>query len=231
VKRFARSLGMLAFAIASLAAAPPEAPAIEPAAILQRYADALAILERPHSMIFEFSVDQVGLNNLEETHRVYRAGLRERDETLSTDGVILKTPTIRILPNNAYKYDVLALAPKPADYKFIYDGRRTAAGRAVYAFATEPVNPGPFAVTNVLIDAVRFLPVVITFNTRANNAKGSGRVTFAPSGRYWVAREATVSAKVGSKDARERIVWSKYRFPAALPSSTFAAPRPIASPP
>lgn len=217
-----------ALGLTALGAAPP-GPAVEPAVVLQRYADALAMLERPAHITFEFSVEQVGLNNLEETHRVYRTGLRERDETLSAEGVALKTPAIRILPNSAYKYDVLTLAPKPADYKFVYDGRRTVAGRTVYAFATGAVNAAPFTVTNVLIDAVHFLPVVIAFKTRAGNATGVGRVVFAQAGHYWVAREASVSAKVGAKAARERIVWSKYRFPGSLPASTFVAPRPAPS--
>lgn len=231
MNRFFFILVTAAFALATLGAAPSEPPAVEPAVVLQRYADALAELERPASMTFEFSVEQVGLNNLEETHRVYRAGLRERDETLSADGVALKTPAIRILPNSAYKYDVLTLAPKPADYKFVYGGRRKASGRTVYAFETAATNAGPFTVTNVLIDALHFLPVVITFTTKANNASGSGRVVFSQSGRYWLAREATVSAKVGAKDARERIVWSRYRFPTSLPASTFVAPRPAPSEP
>jgi len=231
VNRFTRCLPIAVLVLATLGAAPPSPPELEPAVVLQRYADALSGLARPASMIFEFSVEQVGLNNLEETHRVYRAGLRERDETLSTDGVALKTPAIRILPNSAYKYDVLTLAPKPADYTFVYGGRRKAAGRTVYAFATAPVNTGAFAVTEVLIDAVHFLPVVISFKTRASNATGNGRVVFEQSGRYWMAREATVSAKVGAKDARERIVWSKYRFPSTLPASTFVAPRPAPSEP
>jgi hypothetical protein len=229
MKRLTRRLTIAALALAMLGAAPPEPPVVEPAVVLQRYADALASLARPARMIFEFSVEQVGLNNLEETHRVYRAGLRERDETLSTDGVAVKTPAIRILPNSAYKYDVLTLAPKPADYKFVYSGRRRVAGRMVYEFMTASVNAGPFAVTNVSIDAVHFLPVAIGFKSNASNASGTGKVTFAQSGRYWMAREATISAKVGAKNARERIVWSQYRFPASLPASTFVAPQPAPS--
>jgi hypothetical protein len=222
------------FACSAQLTAPTLPPALlslpsAPAALMARYADALADLPRPPTMIFEYSVEQSGLHNLEETHRIYRSGLRERDETLVADGVPLKVPPVRIVPNSAYKYDVLALAPKPADYVFTYAGKRTVLGRQAYAFRTIPVALSSFAVSDVLIDAQRFLPLVIVFRSAAGGIKGKGRIEFMPTGQYWVAREATVSARTASKDARERIRWSKYRFPASLPQATFAQPRPLGS--
>jgi hypothetical protein len=236
VKRFVR----VAVAVLSIVACSAQAPlpTLPPAlttfpslsaTVLARYADALAKLERPTAMIFEYSVEQSGLHSLDETHRIYRSGLRERDETLVADGVSLKVPAVRVVPNSAYKYDVLALAPKPADYVFRYSGKRTVNGRSVYAFRTEPVTASPFAVNDVLIDAQRYLPLIVTFTSAARGLVGKGRIEFMTSGRYWVAREASVAARTGAKDARERIRWAKYRFPDALPESTFALPRPLPS--
>jgi len=199
------------------------------ATVIERYADALAKLHRPGAMIFEYSVEQSGLHPLEETHRIYRSGLRERDETLVADGVSLKVPTVRIVPNSAYKYDVLALAPKPADYTFVYTGKRTALGRKVFAFRTNAVAGSRFAVSDVLIDAERYLPLVIAFSSASAKIKGKGRIAFGPSGPYWVARDVSIAARAGKKDARERIRWTKYRFPDSLPESTFAQPRPLAT--
>lgn len=211
-------------ALASLGATPTES-----ISVIERYADALATLPRPENMIFEFSVEQSGLHNLDEKHRVYRRGVHERDETLAVGGVKLKVPLVRIAPDNAYKYDVLTLAPKPAEYTFVYAGLRVVNGRNVYAFHAQPALTGPFAASDVLIDAVRFLPVVIAFNSAGGGLKAKGRVTFGPQGTYWVAREASVTATGRVKDARERIVWSHYRFPETLPDSTFSAPRPVAT--
>ena len=230
MKRFLlrAAVGVLAVVTCSAQTILPPLPSLG-ATVMERYADALANLPRPPAMIFEYSVEQSGLHNLEETHRVYRSGLRERDETLVADGVSLKIPSVRIVPYSAYKYDLLALAPKPADYTFAYAGRRTVLGRRVYAFRTTPVSAAPFAIGDVLIDAQRYLPVVITFTSVASGIKGKGRLEFMASGRYWVVREASVSARAGSKDARERIRWTKYRFPDSLPESTFAQPRPLAT--
>lgn len=211
------------------ASAPPTSRLSPSTGIIQRYADALAALARPENVVFEYTVEQSGPQNLDQTHRVYRSGLRERDETLSADGIALKIPAVRIVPNSAYKYDVLALAPKPAEYIFVYGGARIVAGRAAYAFHTNPALAGPFAVNDVLIDAHRFLPLAIAFTSVGSGIKGKGRIAFVPVSRYWVAREVTVSAKRGTKEVRERIVWSKYRFPEALPASTFSAPHPVAT--
>jgi hypothetical protein len=211
-------------------AGPAQPPATAGTAlVLQRYADALATIARPANMVFEITVDQSGIHNFDETHRIYRSGLHERDETLALAGTSLKIPLVRVR-ENAYKYDVLTLAPKPAEYVFKYSGMRVVAGRTVYAFRTDSALPSSFAVTDVLIDGQHFLPTVIAFVSTGNGMKGKGRVTFAPSGHYWVARDVSVTATSATgKVARERIVWSKYRFPESLPASTFSAPKPVAT--
>lgn len=198
--------------------------------VIERYADALAAVARPKNMVFEFTVEQSGAHNFDETHRIYRSGLHERDETLALAGTALKIPIVRVAPDNAYKYDVLTLSPKPAEYVFTYSGVRVVNGRTVYAFRTKPVAQSSFAVSDVLIDGQRFLPLVIAFTSVGRGMKGKGRITFGPSGPYWVARDVSVAATAADgKETRERIVWSKYRFPDSLPASTFSAPKPIAT--
>jgi hypothetical protein len=56
-------------------------------------------------------------------------------------------------------------------------------------------------------------------------------VTFAKSDRWWVARSAAAQANVPGGVAREHLTFSRWRFPATLPQSTFAAPRPLPTPP
>ncbi len=205
-------------------AAPAQSP--PPAAILQRYADALAGLPRPAYVIFEISVEQSGVYNIEQTHRIYRNQTRERDEMLSTEGTKLKIPAVRI-GASPYHYDVTRLAPRPGEYTFAFAGMRQLEGRPAYAFRTTSMATAAYAATSVWIDTQRFLPLAIEFHTVAGTTRGAGRITFRPLGPYWVARDVTLTADVAGKVARERITWTTYRFPERLPPSTFAPPRPV----
>jgi hypothetical protein len=101
--------------------------------------------------------------------------------------------------------------------------------RKAFAFRTEPIVAGNFTVTDVLIDAEHALPLTIAFTSASGALKGKGKITLGPVGRYWAVREVTVVATAGSKIERERIAWSKYRFPETLPEWTFSAPRPLPS--
>jgi hypothetical protein len=215
-------------ALLALGAAPhsPLGPARAPADVLTNYLGALADLPKPPALEFEYSVEQLGLHNLEQTHHVFRAGQSERDETVSIDGYKLKRPSVRILLNRTNRYDVTALAPKPSGYAFAPAEVVPAGGHFNYVFDTFPKGDRPFAITRVTIDGELFLPTLMTFRITAGGTRASGRVSFMKSDRYFVAREATADAKLnGGAVAHERIVWSKYQFPAALPPSTFAVPQ------
>ncbi len=203
---------------------PIHAPvALEPPAVLARYSSAVAHLKRPKTVSFEFSVEQSGLRNLEQTHRVYRSGQSERDETLSADGVTLTSPSVRIFRTRANRYDVGALAPRVADYDFAFAGLARSGERNAYVFHTRRRAPSSYAVGVVVIDGESFLPLTIGFALGGNGVKAQGRMTFASSLGYWLIREASVDAVVSGKPARERIVFSKYAFP-ELPPSTFEVP-------
>lgn len=206
--------------------APPVPPDIPPSLVLQRYEEALAQIQPPPDSIFEYAVEQSGLRDLEETHRVYRQGQRERDETIRVDGFALKPPRVRVV-QKPDRYAVERLAPKPGDYTFAFSSRSVQAGRAVYTFKTELQRVAPFSITSIDVDAEHFLPLTLRFRTVNGDTKADGHVSYAPQATFWLPREASVEARTGTgKVARERITWSQYVFPDALPPSTFAPPRP-----
>jgi len=212
--------------------APSEPPVaqLEPAAVLARYAEALATLKRPPTQSFEYSVEQLGLRNIEQTHRVYRSGLNERDETLVVDGYTLKQPAVRILANRTNRYDIAAIAPKPADYTFTFAGATRDATGYTYAFRTAPRATPQFAVSAIEIDGRSFLPSIVRFKISGGGARGSGAFAYGLADAYWVVRAADVTVHLTSgATAHERIEWSAYRFPPSLPASTFQVPRVTAT--
>jgi hypothetical protein len=200
------------------------------AVVLAKYAAALRALERPNAISFDYAVEQLGLRNMEQTHHVYRSGLNERDETTIVDGYELRRPSVRIIANRTYRYDIAAVAPTPSAYRFVFNGAVARGSSFDYVFGTSSLAARPFAVTEVEIDGTRFLPSVLRFKIVGGDARGSGRLGYAAEGRYWIVRDAQVSAHLASgATAHERIAWSNYSFPSALPPSTFAAPSAHAS--
>jgi hypothetical protein len=67
------------------------------------------------------------------------------------------------------------------------------------------------------------LPLALSFATSSHNGRGS--VNFAKREKYWVVVGAAASAREAGGVAHERLVFYHWRFPPALPRSTFAAPR------
>lgn len=205
---------LAAIVLAAAALLPPEA-------VLAKYVEALDTLATPSAIAFQYTVEQLGGADIEQAHRVYRSGNDERDETLVLDGERLATPQIRIFRGRSDRYAVARLAPRPNAYDFTYVGPRTVGARVSYVFRTAPKAPGAFAVNEVTIDGSKFLPSAVAFRTVANGVAGSGSVSYGPSGKYWVPLAAGASARVGPNVARERILFSGYDFPPALPPGTF----------
>jgi hypothetical protein len=214
-------------------AAPRDVPPLHPAgvvsseAVLTRYAAALAAYKTPSVISFEYSIDQSGARDIQQTHRVFRSGSSQRDETLSADGKFLDPPAIHIYFGRRNRYAVEALAPRASRYTFryigpVHDGHHTDA-----VFATKPLEPADYAVKQVTIDGVTFLPVSIRFATSSH--AGSGVITFARIGKYWLPVTALASATYAKLAAVEHITFSHYRFPDALPESTFEKPHPLPS--
>lgn len=226
--RFLKSLAaVLVGGAVPLGAAPYSRAPLAPREVLQRYAHALAMLPRPRHVSFQYSVEQFGLRGFEQTHRVYRSGSHERDETLAADGTTLKVPSIRIIENRTNRYDVLAVAPRPAAYDFTFRGR----SHSLYVFRTTPHAPRSFTVNEIQIDARNSLPAVMRFRISAGGARGNGELRYGRAGPYWMVRQALVTARLATGEhARERIAWGAYQFPASLPPSTFQPPRSTAAP-
>jgi hypothetical protein len=209
-------------------AAPLERP-LEAGEVLLRYEQAIAAASRPNAVEFEYTVEQLGAHTLQQEHHVYRSGQGERDEIVAVDGQTLARPSVRILLNHKYPYDIRSVAPTAAGYAFAYTGTLLeGADHFFYLFRTEPKGAeGNFVVDEVEIDGATFLPSEIHFRIATDTTHGSGRLAYARFDRYWLVREASVSVHLPKGDiANERIVWSKYQFPDSLPAETFKEPAP-----
>jgi hypothetical protein len=221
----------LALVIAPLghrATAPAHAPhatRLSPGVAIDRYVAALRALEAPAAQSFDYTVEQLGLRDMEQTHHVYLSGRRERDETTIVDGYVLTRPSVRIIADRNNRYDVAAIAPKPSAYSFLYRGAVVNGAHVLYVFKTVPLAPSGFAVSEVDIDGTHFLPSRIYFKLAGDVARGSGVLTYGPSDRYWVVRDAQVNAHLANgTTAHEHIAWGGYSFPTELPPSTFDTP-------
>jgi hypothetical protein len=217
-------IALIAAAATALAAATA-APVLPPPAVVANYEIALAGLVEPRVFAVEYAMQQTGARALDQTHRIFRSGTDERDETLAVNGTRSKYPVVRVFHRRPYRYTVAALAPKPSAYDFVYVGPHRSGKHVDYVFTLLPKKPVGFAFTRVTIDGVTFLPQSVAFATAQHGGQGS--VTFAKAERYWVARTASAQANSSGGVTREQIAFSKWRFPSALPRSTFAVPRPL----
>lgn len=215
--------------IALLAAATAALALLSPGAVLARYDAALAALREPRVFTFDYVLEQSGTRNLEQRHRVFRSDGNERDETISVNGTLLPTPTIRIFRGRPYRYTVARLSPRTSAYAFRYVGSRRDGHHVDYVFRLAPKRARPAAAfTEVAIDGLTFLPASVTFATGPH--QGRGTVTFVKAAKWWVASGASATAREPGGLAHERIAFARWRFPTALPPSTFTPPRPLRSP-
>jgi hypothetical protein len=221
---------LAAAAVAAAAPAPTPTATPAPDAVVAKYATALKTIKEPRVFSVEYTIEQTGTRSLEQTHRIYRSGADERDETIAVNGTRPATPVVRIFRRRPYRYTLAALAPKTSAYDFSYAGPHKDGKHVDYVFDLTPKNGTPaFAFTQVTIDGVTFLPAAVSFVTSQHG--GSGQITFAKFDRWWVARTAAAEARLQGGIAREQLTFSRWRFPVTLPPSTFAAPRPLPSPP
>jgi hypothetical protein len=220
-----RRLALLASALVLLAAAAPHS--LDSQIVLQRYELEMSDLTAPKTMIFGYSVSQLGTTDIEQRHTIYRSGLKVRDETLTVDGIALK-PKIVSFGERPDRYAVTRLAPRTAAYEMLFSRATRDGSHLDYAFDATPLgDAGAFTVTRVVIDGITYLPREIDFKTTGTRASGTGALFYGKVDRYWVPLLAQVRADVDGKPARERIVWNGYRFPPSLPASTFVPPRPL----
>jgi hypothetical protein len=191
--------------------------------VLDRYANALANVATPKAEIFVYNVSQAGPTDIEQRHQIYRSGIEVRDEILAENGVTLKRKVVRIA-RRTDAYAIGALAPRAYDYEMLFLRVRPDDKHLDYIYRTIPLHAGVggFVIDRVAIDSRSYLPRVITFHSYSGSrASGTGTIEFGSVDGYWVPVLASVSAVIGTSVARERIVFSDYRFPPALPRSTF----------
>jgi hypothetical protein len=224
---------LLLAAALSAPTAPPDVPPLHPAGVtssagvLTRYAEALAVYKTPPVLSFEYSIDQSGARDIQQTHRVFRSRNQQRDELLSADGKFLEPPVTHIFFGRRNRYAVEALAPRTSKYSFRYIGPLHDGHHTDAVFATTPLAPADSVVKQVTIDGVTFLPVSIRFATSSH--KGSGTITFARVGTEWLVVSASAAATYAKLAAVEHISFTHYRFPTVLPKSTFEKPHPLPS--
>lgn len=168
---------------------------------------------------------------MEQTHRIYRAGQAERDETLIVDGFHLKAPTVRIIANRSNRYEIERVAPQPAAYAFTFTGAVNESDAYGYVFQTQSRGSSSYAITEVEIDGRTFLPRTVHFHIAGGGVHGSGVLTYGQVDKYWLVLTADVSAHLSNGSIAHEIVrWSKYSFPRDLPPSTFDSPHVAPAP-
>ncbi len=220
---------MIAFAaldVRTQAATTPRAPEV----VLANYERSLAKLKYPSNVSFEYSVEQLGLRTMEQTHRVYRSGLKERDETLVVDGYHLRAPSVRIIASRTNRYEIGRVAPRVADYEFSYVGPVNESDSYGYVFTTQARADTSYAITEIEIDGRSYLPRSLRFKIAGPDAHGSGELHYDQVEKYWLVVSAAVSAHLAHGEiAHETMEWSNYHFPDSLPPSTFESPGAPAS--
>jgi len=215
---------------AANAPADTEPHSLAPGTVLARYAAALENVKEPRLISFDYTLEQTGRRMLAQTHRVFRDGNDERDETLTVDGRPLTHPLVRIFRGRRNRYTLALLAPRLGDYDFAYLGAHKDVHHFDYVFRLTPKMHRPFAITTMTIDGVRFLPIALDFAT--SGSAGSGSIAFGSNEHWWVPYAASARATMATEVATERLTFYTYRFPRALPPSTFSGGRPaIDAPP
>jgi len=218
----------LVFAVAAATTPPPAR--LQPDEVLARYLAILATTHPPELVTFEYNVEQSGAQNIDQAHRIYRGGGRERDETIAVNGHVLAQPAVRVVKGRIDRYSIGRVAPTPQSYKFTFVGARLAGHHWEYLFETAPFAPAPFAVESVVIDGAYYLPSLVRFTSRGAGMVAKGELRYARVRSAWLIQEANVTSNVGDSQVRERIVWHNYQFPESLPPSTFGEPAPAPTP-
>jgi hypothetical protein len=223
IRRFTALAGVAVL----LGVAPPVPSQLDSQYVLQRYSLAIDAIPVPKAVVFSYTVSQVGPSNIEQRHTLYRSGSDVRDETRAVDGVALSRKTVRF-SHREDRYAIARLAPRAVAYQMLFLHPVKDGQHLDYVYEVTPlIRQAGASVDRMTIDGVRFLPRVIHFHTSGLNAAGVGQVEYAPFGRFWMPVAASVDGSINGKAARESIAWGDYRFPEALPPSTFQRPKPL----
>jgi hypothetical protein len=230
--RLSAALVALALLVATLVSAAPRIGAapltsLDSQFVLKRYELAMGDLVTPKVMIFTYDVSQLGTTDIEQRHVIYRSGLNVRDETIAVDGIPIKPKMVSFTQREDH-YSIARLAPSGTEYAILFEKTVRDGAHLDYRYDLTPLAPaGGFVVTGLVIDGITFLPREIDFTTASNTAHGHGTLVYGKADKYWMPIYVSVEASVDGKPARERILWGAYRFPPALPASTFIPPKPL----
>lgn len=216
-----RPLAALLTAALLLGAAP-----LDSQVVLARYEAALRALETPKYSIYSYVVSQAAPTSIEQRHIVYRSGEDVRDESWPV-GTGRPAKHVVSVGKREDAYAIARLAPRRSSYEMLFERVSVVDGHPVYVFDTVPFvkSTAGFAVTQVAIDAARFLPRALSFTTSNGVNIGHGELRYTAASKYWVPLAASVTVLLDGKPARERISWGDFRFPPSLPGSTFRAGR------
>ncbi|MFY9633048.1 MAG: hypothetical protein WAJ94_15710 [Candidatus Cybelea sp.] len=224
-----RRLAMLA-AVVLLGASGGSGGQLDSAEVLQRYALALQHVVSPRVVVYSYTVSQVGPSNIEQRHRIYRNGTSVRDETLAIDGIALRHKAVRFSQREE-RYTVGRFAPSATAYELLFLGTSKDGHHLDYVYEATPLRHGGSVwIDRLTIDGANFLPRAVRFHSTGTGVSGNGEIEFGSFGKYWLPVVASASAMIGTRLARERIVWGEYRFPESLPPSTFQTPKPLPHP-
>ena len=122
---------------------------------------------------------------------------------LSINGERFAAPEIRIFRGRGDRYAVGKLSPRPEEYAFTYVGPQRDGQHLDYVFDTVSRAAGAYAVTQVTIDGLSFLPSKISFRTKSGGVVGSGQIAYAKADKFWMPTSASARAEVSGK-ARDR---------------------------
>lgn len=216
-----RPLAALLAAAMLLGAAP-----LDSQVVLAHYQAALRTLETPKYAIYSYVVSQSQPTGIEQRHVVYRSGSNVRDESWPLGNARPAKHMVSV-GRRANAYDVSRIAPRHSGYEMLFVRVSQVDGHLVYIFDTVPYvkSASGFTVTQVAIDAARFLPRAISFTTTDGETLGHGELRYTAAGAYWVPLAASVTAMLDGKPAREHIAWGDFRFPPSLPAATFRTAR------
>ena len=218
----------LTYALAGILLGASPGPAqLDSQVVVNRYIAALDQASEPPFAVFSYRVSQAGAHNIEQTHRIFRGAVKERDETVSTEGDPVKI--VRVISVDD-RYAVTRIAPRVSAYAFLFLQTRRHGKHLDYIYATEPMVRSSFTITGVTIDGETYLPSLVTFKSVAGKVHADGSVAYGKAGPYWMPTVATATSDVAGHPTRERITWSGYSFPSSLPPSTFIQPKGLSVP-
>ncbi len=220
---------LLGFAVCCLTVGVGQAAIpIDSQVVLARYALAIDGVKTPKAVILDYAISQSGPSMIDEHHILYRSGLHVRDETLSVAGSALRQREIHIGTREDH-YALTRIAPRADAYGFVFVKALHRGAQIGYLYDAVPLvrQSTGFVVDSMLIDAKSSLPLEIHFSTGSANAHGNGVIGYARMGAYWMPTQASITALIDGKPARETIAFSAYRFPTALPTGTFLSPKPL----